>query len=55
MVADKVNIDPWSSNQSTDYSRIIEQFGLSDLANITLPNPTPILRREILFAKRDLD
>ena len=55
MVADKVNIDPWSSNQSTDYSRIIEQFGLSDLSNITLPNPSHLHRRGIVFAHRDLD
>ena len=55
MVADKVNIDPWSSNQSTDYSRIIEQFGLSDFSNITLPNPSHLHRRGIVFAHRDLD
>jgi len=53
--SDKVKIDPWSSTQSTDYSRIIEQFGLSSMANVTLPNPSHLHRRGIIFAHRDLD
>ncbi len=53
--AKDVNIDPWSSNQSTDYNRIIEQFGLSDMSNITVPNPSHLHRRGIIFAHRDLD
>ena len=35
----KVNIDPWSSTQSTDYTSIIEQFGLSNMNNLSLPDP----------------
>ena len=50
-----VRIDPWSSNQSTDYARIIDQFGLSSLSGLDLPAPTKLHRRGIVFAHRDLD
>ena len=52
---DKVTIDPWGSSQSTDYSRIIEQFGLSSMDNVALSNPSRLHRRGIVFAHRDLD
>ena len=52
---DSVRIDPWSSNQSTDYARIIDQFGLSSLDGLDLPNATKLHRRGIVFAHRDLD
>ena len=55
MVDGGLSIDPWSSTQSTDYSRIIEQFGLSNLGNLTLPNPSHLHRRGIVFAHRDLE
>ena len=55
MVDGGLSIDPWSSTQSTDYSRIIEQFGLSNLSNLTLPNPSHLHRRGIVFAHRDLE
>jgi len=48
-------IDPWSSNQSTDYSRIIEKFGLEAVDPSTLPNPGTLHRRGVVFAHRDLD
>ena len=48
-------IDPWSSDQSTDYSRIVHQFGLSSVDTNTLPNPGMLHRRGIVFAHRDLD
>ena len=52
---DDVSIDPWSSTQSTDYSKIIEQFGLSKMSNLNLPNPSHLHRRGIIFAHRDMD
>ena len=55
MESEKVNIDPWSSTQSTDYTRIIEQFGLSNMNNLSLPDPSHLHRRGIVFAHRDLD
>ena len=50
-----VKIDPWSSNQSTDYSRIIDQFGLSSMDLVNMNNPSKLHRRGIVFAHRDLD
>ena len=55
MEDESVRIDPWSSNQSTDYARIIDQFGLSSLSGLDLPAPTKLHRRGIVFAHRDLD
>ena len=55
MASEKLNIDPWSSTQSTDYTRIIEQFGLSNMNNLSLPEPSHLHRRGIVFAHRDLD
>ena len=49
------NIDPWSSEQSTDYDRMIEQFGLTPMDIGSLPNPGMLHRRGIVFAHRDMD
>ena len=54
-VADEVRIDPWSSTQSTDYSRIIDQFGLQAVDVSAISNPSLHHRRGIVFAHRDLD
>ena len=48
-------IDPWGSAQSTDYDRIIQQFGLTSLEGRSLPNPTKLHRRGIVFAHRDVE
>jgi hypothetical protein len=52
---DDIIIDPWGSAQSTDYDRIIQQFGLSPLSGETLTSPSKLHRRGIVFAHRDLD
>lgn len=49
-----VNIDPWSSEVSTDYDRIIQQFGLQPVPSNEIPNPSLHHRRDIIFAHRDL-
>ena len=54
MAAGDVVIDPWGSAQSTDYERIIEQFGLSSLEAVDLPSPSKLHRRGIVFAHRDV-
>ena len=54
MVSDS-RIDPWSSQQSTDYERIRSNFGLSDIEISRIPNPNLLHRRGIIFAHRDLD
>ena len=55
MGGEDVVIDPWGSAQSTDYSRIIDQFGLSSMDNVSLPSPSRLHRRGIVFAHRDLE
>ena len=54
MVGDS-RIDPWSSQQSTDYARIRDNFGLSSVEISKIPNPNQLHRRGIIFAHRDLD
>ena len=54
MGGEDVVIDPGGSAQSTDYSRIIEQFGLSSMDDVRLPSPSRLHRRGIVFAHRDL-
>ena len=55
MEEESVGMDPWGSNQSTDYARIIDQFGLSSLSGLDLPAPTELHRGGIVFAHRNLD
>ena len=52
---DAARIDPWSSEQSTDYARIRDQFGLESIDISRIPNPSMLHRRGIIFAHRDLD
>ena len=54
-MAGDIRIDPWSSSQSTDYQRIIDQFGLTTLDSSELPSPSMLHRRNIVFAHRDID
>jgi len=54
-VDEGIRIDPWSSQQSTDYSRIRDQFGLGTIQGMDIPNPSMLHRRGIIFAQRDLD
>ena len=55
MMNDEISIDPWGSSQSTDYSRIIEKFGLSSMDNVSIDSPSRLHRRGVVFAHRDLD
>lgn len=55
LMDDEVTIDPWGSSQSTDYSRIIEKFGLSSMEGVSLDSPSRLHRRGVVFAHRDLD
>ena len=49
-----VEINPWSSDISTDYARIVEQFGLDTVNLADIPNPSMLHRRGIIFAHREL-
>ena len=55
MMNDEITIDPWGSSQSTDYSRIIDKFGLSSMDNVSIDSPSRLHRRGVVFAHRDLD
>ncbi len=54
-MAGESRIDPWSSQQSTDYGKIRDNFGLSSVEISKIPNPNQLHRRGIIFAHRDLD
>ncbi|MGY8691454.1 MAG: tryptophan--tRNA ligase [Candidatus Poseidoniales archaeon] len=54
-MGDAGHIDPWSSEQSTDYVRISTQFGLDSIELSKIPNPNILHRRGIIFGHRDLD
>ena len=50
-----MEIDPWASKGIKNYDEICEKFGLEKIDHTTLPEPTPLHRRGIIFAHRDLD
>jgi len=47
-------IDPWGSELLEDYEKIIKDFGLEIFDAKTFPNPNRIMRRNVVFAGRDL-
>ena len=50
-----MEIDPWASKGIKNYDEICEKFGLERIDHTTLPKPTHLHRRGIIFAHRDLD
>lgn len=50
-----MEIDPWASKGIKNYDEICEKFGLEKIDYTTLPKPTHLHRRGIVFAHRDLD
>ncbi len=55
MAAD-VQIDPWSSQQYTDYARLRDEFGIEPIDPVLeeLDDPPPIFRRNIVFGHRGI-
>ncbi|OYT31381.1 tryptophan--tRNA ligase [Candidatus Woesearchaeota archaeon ex4484_78] len=47
-------INPWSDEIPNDYKRIIKDFGLETFNRDLLPEPNHLMRRNIVFASRDL-
>jgi len=47
-------IDPYSSELVEDYSRIVKDFGLDSFNTKLFPEPNRLMRRNIIFAGRDL-
>ena len=52
-MAEKI-IDPWGSELIEDYEKIIKDFGLEIFDPKLFPNPNRIMKRNIIFAGRDL-
>src|SRR3989344_1657857 len=47
-------IDPYSSELLEDYEQIINDFGLERFDADLFPNPNRLMRRELVFAGRDM-
>ncbi len=47
-------IDPWGSGLLEDYEKIAGDFGLEVFDSSLFPNPNRIMRRNVVFAGRDL-
>lgn len=52
----RMRIDPWSSQQSTDYARLRDEFGISpfDLAG-RMPDAPALFRRGVIFGHRGFE
>ena len=50
-----VRIDPWNSDQSTDYDLLAEKFGLDSIDMSKIENPSILHTRGLVFAQRDMD
>ncbi|MBI2647505.1 tryptophan--tRNA ligase [Candidatus Woesearchaeota archaeon] len=48
-------IDPWGSGLLEDYEKIIKDFGLEIFDSKLFPKPNRIMRRNVVFAGRDLN
>lgn len=47
-------IDPWGSTLAEDYGRIVSKFGLEEFDANLFPKPNRLMRRQVVFAGRDL-
>lgn len=47
-------IDPWGSELLEDYEKIVKDFGLEVFDSKLFPEPNRIMRRNVVFAGRDL-
>jgi tryptophanyl-tRNA synthetase len=50
-------LDPWSSNDITDYSKLFEEFGISPFETVLpeIPSPHMYMRRKVIFGHRDYE
>lgn len=50
-------LDPWSSSEITDYSKLFEEFGISPFENVLpeIPSPHMYMRRKVIFGHRDYE
>ena len=50
-----MKIDPWASEQYTDYVRLRDEFGIEEFSPDGLPNPHKLFRRGIVFGHRGFE
>lgn len=50
-----MRIDPWASQQSTDYARLRDEFGIQAFDAEVLPEPSPLMERGVIFGHRGFD
>lgn len=50
-------ISPWSEEIPEDYARLMGKFGIDPFEELVedIPDPTPLMRRNIIFGHRDFD
>lgn len=50
-------LDPWSSSDITDYSKLFEEFGISPFEDVLpeVPCPSIYMRRKVIFGHRDYE
>lgn len=50
-------LDPWSSSEINDYSKLFEEFGISPFENVLpeIPSPHMYMRRRVIFGHRDYE
>jgi tryptophanyl-tRNA synthetase len=50
-----MRIDPWASQQSTDYARLRDEFGIQEFDPDILPAPSTLMERGVIFGHRGFD
>ena len=50
-----MRIDPWASQQSTDYARLRDEFGIQAFDPDVMPEPSPLMERGVIFGERGFD
>ncbi|MEA3199249.1 MAG: tryptophanyl-tRNA synthetase [Thermoplasmata archaeon] len=50
-----MRIDPWASQQSTDYARLRSEFGIQPFDPELLPEPSPLMQRGVIFGQRGFE
>ena len=54
----ELKIDPWGAVHVDDYSKLFDEFGISDFVKEILPqidNPPRYMKRKIIFGHRNYD
>ena len=50
-----MRIDPWASQQSTDYQRLRDEFGIQAFDPDVLPQPSTLMERGVIFGHRGFE